>query len=445
MKTLESCIQHHRERWGIPGVVVGIYRDGELSILADGIGHLRAEWPMRPDNLFRIASISKVFTATVAMMLVDEGQLDLDEPVIAYVPDLELEDAEASRSVTMRHLLSHTGGMFGDFFDDFGSDDDALAREVAHLKTVRQLTGPGELWHYNNAGFDLAGHVIASITGQLYEDVIRERIFQPLGMERAGFFADEMITWPHAVGHDPVEPLRAEHRSTSQHFARNNNPSGAILTNAEELLRFAALHLNDGVFKGRRLISAESAQAMRQPQVESGDFADYWGIGWNIVDYNNSTVYGHGGSTCGFQSQLTIYPEAKFALCIWTNSGQGRLAINPIEAWILEQELGLKKSRLQSIELSDNELQRLVGHYTQPMAVLDVEVAEGGLVLNGRSKSIQFDQEIELPETRAMPIDRDRFAVLDGPFAGEIINFFPRGSETPTFLRRHGRLFERVG
>ena len=144
----QSCIQHHREQWGIPGIVVGIYRDGEVSLHADGIGHLGASWPMRSDNLFRIASITKLFTSTSAMMLVDDGRLDLDEPVKTYLPELTLADPEAEASITMRQLLSHASGIYGDFFDDFGSNDDALEREIAHLKTIRQLTMPGELWHY---------------------------------------------------------------------------------------------------------------------------------------------------------------------------------------------------------------------------------------------------------------------------------------------------------
>jgi CubicO group peptidase (beta-lactamase class C family) len=443
--SLKECVRYWREHWTIPGIVVGIYRDGDVSLHADGVGHLRAEWPMRPDNLFRIASITKVFTATVAMMLVEEGKLDLDESVKTYVPDLKLADSDAETSITMRQLLSHSSGIFGDFFDDFGSDDGALAREVAHLHTIRQLTKPGELWHYCNSGFDLAGHVIAAVSGKTYEDVIRDRIFDPLGMERAGFFAHEMIVWPHAVGHNPLEPMAEEHQVASQHYPRNNNPSGAVLTNAEELLRFAALHMNDGVFDGQRLISRENALAMRQEQIESGDFADHWGIGWDIRDYGDVRLYGHGGSTCGFQSQLTIYPEKNFAVCIWTNSGRGRLAINPIEAWILEQEFGLVKPEPETVELSDADLEHLAGMYQQPLGEVEIAVQDGALNLRMWSIDPQEDQRIELPETTAQPITRDRFAVVDGPYKGEVLNFFPRGVEKPTFLRRHGRLFDRVG
>jgi CubicO group peptidase (beta-lactamase class C family) len=443
IETLEACVSRYREQWGVPGVVVGIYRDGEVSLLADGIGHLRAEWPMRGDNLFRIASISKVFTATAAMMLVEEGKLDLDTPVKQYVPELHLADPAAEASITMRQLLSHASGIYGDFFDDFGDDDGALAREIAHLHTIEQLTRPGELWHYCNSGFDLAGHVIATITGQSYEDVIRERIFNALGMERAGFFGHEMITWPHAVGHDPVEPLSRQHEVANQHYPRNNNPSGAVITNAEELLRFAAMHMNDGSYAGRQLISPSSARAMREIQIESGDFADHWGIGWDIRNYGKATLFGHGGSTSGFQSQLTIYPEQNFAVCIWTNSGHGRLAINPIEDWILEHEFGLQKQSPATIDLPGEELSRLAGSYRQPLGEIEVQVEDNGLRLSSVSVNPDDGTRTQMPETTVKPVSSDRFIVLDGPHAGEIVNFFPRETEEPVFLRRHGRLFRR--
>jgi CubicO group peptidase (beta-lactamase class C family) len=379
------------------------------------------------------------------MMLVEEGKLDLDEPVKTYLPDLSLADPEAEASITMRHLLTHLSGIYGDFFDDFGSDDNSLAREVAHLHTLRQLTQPGDLWHYCNSGFDLAGRAIEKLAGVSYEAFMKERIFDPLGMERTGFFAHEMIAWPHAVGHDPVEPLAAEHQVADQHYPRNNNPSGAVVTNVEELFRFAAMHMNDGAFDGEQIISAWSARAMREVQTVCGDHADYWGIGWSIREFPGKTLYGHGGSSCGFQSQLTIDPEERFALCIWTNSGQGRLAIDPIEEWILERELGLVKPDPEVIDLSGEDLQRLAGRYISPLGEVTVDVQDGSLRLAVKSVEPENDTTIELPKRVAQPVSRDRFVVLDGPFKGEVINFFPRGVETPTFLRRHGRLFDREG
>jgi CubicO group peptidase (beta-lactamase class C family) len=410
---------------------------------ADGVSNMNTGWPMREDNLFRIASITKVFTATAAMMLVDEGRLDLDAPIRCYIHDLELADPDARNTITMRHLLSHASGLYGDVFDDYGLGSDSLERFVGEFREIRQLTKPGELWHYCNSGFDLAGMVIAKVSSRCYEDVIRERIFEPLGMERSGFFTHEMIVHPYAVGHEPVEPLADEHIVGDQSYPRNNNPSGAVITNAEELLRFAELHLYDGSFRGRQLLSVQSARLMREPQIESGDFADHWGIGWEIREFGGTRLYGHGGSTNGYQSQLTILPEERFALCIWTNSGRGRQAIRPIEAWILQKEFGLVREHPELVELPAEDLQRVSGRYTNPLGDVEICVENGALRVRARSFREGSDEMVALPDAVAQPLTPDRYVTLDGIYKGEALNFFPRGAERPTFLRRHGRLFDR--
>jgi CubicO group peptidase (beta-lactamase class C family) len=426
--SLASCVRHWKEQFGAPGVVVGIYRNGDVELHADGIGHLAADWPMRTDNLFRI----------------DEGKLDLDEPVKTYLPDFKLADPAAEATVTTRHLLTHMGGFFGDYFDDFGSDDGALAREIDHLHTLRQITKPGEIWHYSNSGFDLAGYVIATIAGMDFESFIRERIFEPLEMQRAGFFAHEMIVWPHAVGHDPVEPLGQEHRVADQHYARNNNPSGAIFTNADELLRFAAMHMNDGVLDGRRLLSPESARAMREAQVDLGDMATQWGLGWNLRRFDSKSLVGHSGTTCGFQSQLTLSPEDNVAFVIWTNSYQGRLAINPIEKWILKQELGLEEPTPAPVQLPSAQLERLAGRYSTKTGEINVSAVDDALQLAMSMSYSEVEEPVEYPTTTFVPLNEELFVVLEGPFTGERIRFFDRGTDSPVFLRRHGRMFDRA-
>src|SRR5262249_38928713 len=149
---------------------------------------IETEQPVRPDTLFQIGSISKVYTATLIMQLVDVGKLALDEPIITYLPDLKLADTAARQTITLRHLLSHTSGLFGDYFDDFGHGDDALTRAVATFDTLRQQFAPGALWTYCNSGFGLAGAIIERVIGQPFETAMRERIFKPLGLERSFYF-----------------------------------------------------------------------------------------------------------------------------------------------------------------------------------------------------------------------------------------------------------------
>lgn len=144
----------------MPGIAVGLLHHAHEETTATGITSIVTRQPVTDDTVFQIGSISKVFTATLAMRLVEEGLLDLDEPVITYVPDLPLADATARTSVTLRHLFSHGGGFEGDRFIDYGRGDDALARSIAGFDTLQQWTAPGELYFYSNAGFYLAGRAI---------------------------------------------------------------------------------------------------------------------------------------------------------------------------------------------------------------------------------------------------------------------------------------------
>src|SRR6185312_10464526 len=178
---LDAHIREQMARWTVPGLTVGMLRDGEREIRAYGVTSLETSYPARPDTLFPIGSIGKVYTTMLVMTLVDEGMLDLDVPVATYLPDLQLADEHARDTITLRQLLSHQSGLFGDYYDDFGMGDDALARCVASFDTLRQLSAPGELWAYCSSGFMLAGRVVEVVTGKPFETALRQRVFEPLG------------------------------------------------------------------------------------------------------------------------------------------------------------------------------------------------------------------------------------------------------------------------
>src|SRR5579884_3213973 len=160
---LEGWITAEMARWDVPGLAVGVLRDGCVETRGYGIANLETRAPVGAETVFQVGSISKVFTATLVMTLVEAGKLDLDAPVFGYVPDLTLADMGAARAITLRHLLTHMAGFYGDRFDDHGMGDDALAHAVAAFPTLKQQTAPGELWTYCNAGFDLAGLVIERV------------------------------------------------------------------------------------------------------------------------------------------------------------------------------------------------------------------------------------------------------------------------------------------
>ena len=309
---LEAHARERMARWRIPGVAVGELSGDARALAGFGVTSLETGYPVRPDSLFQIGSISKVFTATLVMMLVEEGKLDLDTPVIAYLPDLKLADPAARERVTLRMLLSHSAGFFGDFFEDFGQGDGALGRYVGKLDTLAQQTPPGESWAYNNAGFCLAGALVERVTGQPFERVMRERVFAPLGLERSFYFAHEAITYPVAVGHTQKTPGGDEHEVARLYpLPRAVNAAGGIISTVDDLLTFAAFHMDGGVTRdGQRLLSEAATRAMWEPQITAANFAEAYATGWETRLIDGVRLVAHGGSTNGFQAQLDTYPGA---------------------------------------------------------------------------------------------------------------------------------------
>src|SRR5512134_244980 len=167
-----ATVEAKVEETETPGVAVGLLHDGVEQHAGFGVTSVESPVDVTPDTLFQIGSITKTFTGTVAMILVERGELDLDAPVRSYLPKLALADRDVAERVTTRHLLMHTAGWVGDYFADHGGGDDALARMVADLEQLPQLTPLGQVWSYNNAGFYLAGRVIEVIAGEPYERVV---------------------------------------------------------------------------------------------------------------------------------------------------------------------------------------------------------------------------------------------------------------------------------
>jgi len=440
---LDSCVYRELGRFTVPGAAVGLLRQGETDLRAYGMANLETKQPVSPQTLFQIGSISKVFTTTLVMQLVDEGKLDLDAPVATSLPDLKLADEAARRGVAMRHLLSHTSGIEGDRFDDYGWGDDALTKAVAEFHTLGQVSSPGELWSYCNSGFNLAGAVVERLRQQTFEAAMRERVFQPLGLERSFFFAHEAIAYPVAVGHSQ-EPEQAPTVARHYPLPRAVNAAGGIIGTVGDLLRFAACHLADGELAGERVLRDAPARAMREPQTTAANFADAYGLGWALRRAGERWVVGHGGSTNGFQAQLTLVPDRGFALAILTNGARGASAIRGIERWALEEYCDLALDERPPIALDADRLARFAGEYRQPHADVVVTPEEGGLRLVVTTKSPLTNKETTLPAMTLVPTGEQEFVVVGGDSDGARVDFLPDGDGAPGRIRLGGRLADRV-
>lgn len=215
------------DRLPVIGAVVGVFHDGKEYVAGFGVTSVEHPLPVTEDTLFQIGSITKTYTATALMRLVEMGRLEVDAPVRAYVPALRLSDESVAAQVTVRHLLTHTGGWVGDYFNDFGLGEDALSRMVASLALLPQLTPLGAVWSYNNTGFYLAGRIVEAITGKSFETALKELVFDPLGLTMSFFFPHDVLTHRFAVGHEIVDRQPKVARPWA--LPRSAAPAGGII------------------------------------------------------------------------------------------------------------------------------------------------------------------------------------------------------------------------
>lgn len=423
---LEERVGEAAQRLGVPGVAIGLYAGGQEDYLYHGITSLENPLAVDAATLFQIGSTTKTYTATIMMMLVEQGLVDLDAPVRTYVPELRLKDDSAAQSVTVLQLLNHTAGWSGDLHESTGDGDDARERFLAILAKATQNDPPGKVASYNNAAVNLAGLVIERVTGKTYEAVVNEMLLQPLGMAESFFFLNDVITRKFVVGHRK----RKEQMQVTRPYAlpRAVAPAGGIISTAADQVRYARFHLGDGTAPdGSRLLSDASLQRMRQPtaSLHGAVLGDFVGISWLMRDVGGVRVLAHGGSTNGQQSSFDIVPERDFAVTILTNADEGALLHRELTEWILATYLGAVEPEVEPLPLTDEDAEALSGRYSAVHAYVDV--ARDGdalrLVISYTPDGERMIREIvgEVPEPKPIHvklIPGDRFVVVDGDARG---------------------------
>lgn len=438
---LPGVVRAEMARWAVPGMTVGVLRDGETSVYGFGVANVSTGAPVAPGTLFQIGSITKVFVATLVMRLVEAGKVSLDAPLNTYLPDLALVDASLPGRLTLRHTLTHTSGLLGDHFPDEGMGDDALATVVAKMRDLPQITPPDAGWSYCNSGFYLAGRVIEVVTGKTFEAAMRDEVFVPLGLTRPTFFAHEAILHSAAVGHQHTDDVPEVARPYP--LARCANPPGGIITNVADLLRFAAFHMGDGTVGGERVLSPESLAQMQTPQVRVNADGE-WGLGWSLGHAGGVRTIGHNGATNGFQAYLVAVPQRGYAITMLTNSSRGTSASRAIARWALARDLGLETPEPTRIELAPDALSRLTGVYRQALSVSTITVAEDAdaaapLEMRVVSTNPFTGDEAERPAVGLAPIAPDACVITSGENTGVRVDFiFPDDPTAPPTMARIG-------
>ncbi len=380
-------------KYKVPGAAIGVYSGGQVVDFAAGVLSHATGVAATTDSVFQIGSITKTWTGTLVMQLADEGLLDIDKPVASYLPDFDLADGEAARTMTVRQLLNHTAGFEGDIFTDTGNNDDCVEKYVATLATDPQLFPPGEMFSYNNAGYCVLGRIVEVLRDKPFDQALRDHLCTPLGLTHVATDANSAILFRAAIGHLPNPdadglPVPAPVYS----LVKSNAPAGAMLAmRPRDLLAFAAMHLNEGVAAdGTRVLSPESAAAMQAVEVTLpplGLMGDHWGLSWELFDFEGGRVFGHDGGTIGQSAFLRIVPGTGepgtgVAIALLTNGGNPIGLYFEIYGHLLAELAGIEipAHPLPPAEPQRIDAARYVGTYANSVGKSEVTQDEDGRI-----------------------------------------------------------------
>ncbi len=341
------------KQFNVPGIAVGVIQDGKVLLVKGyGVRKLGDAGPVSGKTLFGIASNTKAFTAAALAILVDEKKIEWDQRVVDILPWFQMSDPYVTREMRVRDLLVHRSGLAlgaGDLM--LFPESNLTASEIMHrLRYVPLSTSFRSKYAYDNVLYTVAGAVIEQASGKKWKEFIRERIFKPLGMTRSltsvnEAAADEDIALPHAeaegklrtVGHMKLDPAA---------------PAGAIQSPVEDMLKWVNMQLNEGEYPGGRLFSAAQSREMWTPHIfipvgtppkelaALKPIFSAYALGWVVSDYRGQRLVYHTGGLSGMVTRVTLAPEKKLGVVVFTNQEQGA-AFQAVTMTILDRYLGI--------------------------------------------------------------------------------------------------------
>ena len=339
LERLVAAVEEQRVEMHAAGLALAVVRGDEL-VLARGFGLADVEGAraVTPTTTFAIGSTSKAFTATLAEMLVAEGRLALDDPLTKHLPWFTCRpDGPEGAELTLRDALSHRSGFARMDVLWYGerADADLVLRTAAQAEPVAPLR---TRFLYNNVMFLAAGRVCAEVAGQSWDELVRRRFFEPLGMARTGTTLAEAQADPElALGYQWNAETSTLERKRMKDLA-SIAPAGAITSNVLDLTRWLRFQLARGEFEGRRLIPEERLLETWTPQQEiQGGTADY-GLGWIVTHWQKQRLIEHDGAIDGFSAKVGFLPEAGLGFVVLANGGG--LALGGVEQLVLRALAG---------------------------------------------------------------------------------------------------------
>ncbi len=310
--------------WHIPGMAIGVVRDGQV-VVAKGYGFRDVEGrePVTSRTVMGIGSNSKSFTVVLMGMLVDEKKLDWDTPVRTYLPDFRMWDEFATREMTPKDLVTHRSGLPRHDNVWYGRP---FSREELYqrLRYLEPTASFRSRYQYQNLMFMTAGYLVEKVTGRGWDELVRDRIFLPLGMLRSNTTVRETpgagdFAFPYTWRNDSL--IRLPFRNIDP-----VGPAGSINSSIDDMLKYVQFRIDQGQYGGRRLLAQTTEKLIQSPQMATGASVDHlelghaaYGLGLGVSTYRGFKLVSHGGGIDGYISAMSWLPEERIGIVVLTN------------------------------------------------------------------------------------------------------------------------------
>jgi len=338
-----------------PGATVIVVKDGKTILRkAYGLADLEHKVPLTPETQMRLGSVTKQFTSTAIMMLVEEGKIKLGDDITVYLPDYPAQ----GKKVTIEHLLTHTSGIVSytgkPGFKNGMQEDLPVSRMIDTFKSDPLEFEPGSRYKYNNSGYFLLGAIIEKVSGLSYDKFVEQRIFVPLGMRHTAYEGHERSKVARALGYTGKQGGFAPGAaiSMSQPYA-----AGSLVSNVDDMARW------DAAVSSGKLLRSASWQRAFTPYVLSGGASTNYGYGWEIGKLQGVPIIQHGGSIPGFKSHTLRIPSEKLYVAVLSNADSGLMRPDEVAAKASAIAIGKPFPEYKEVMLSAAALDALSGTY----------------------------------------------------------------------------------
>jgi D-alanyl-D-alanine carboxypeptidase len=416
---------------GLPGIAVGVVSDQEL-VWSKGYGFadIQSKRPMTPSTLFRMASHSKLFTATAIMQLREQGKVRLDDPVSKHLPWFTLKPAGSDDGeVTVEQLLTHASGLPREAGDHWSTNDFPTTEEVKQLMAHRQAAfPPATRWKYSNLAYTIAGMVVEAASGQRWADYVQQHIYAPLGMTQSSVDKDVPGL---TVGYGRRMPDGS--RALIPFIdARGMGSATGITSNVEDMARFVSAQFRKGKMGGRQILSTGSLREMHRVRSVEENWTSGTGIGFAVSRFRDRTYVGHGGGYLGNTTQTMIQLDDKVAVIVLTNTNDSDPSAIARQ---LMSTVGFAVAKAAAVKPAvvawDPAWGRFAGLYRDAWGDQQVVLLNNKLVLISPNAG-----NVDEP-TQLEPLGGGRFRMMarsGGGAVGEVVQFVEEGGRVTRLL-----------